>query len=507
MYHEIHRLKREGFKPCRIGLKLGLDRRTIKKYLAMSEEEFLDFKHRQQTRKKLLDKYEDYVRNRLEDCPEASAAQVHDWLKENFDDIIKVNEKTVFNYVLSIRNKYGIPKPFNYRDYAQVEELPFGKQAQVDFGEYNMTTEYGKRKKVYFFSMVLSRSRQKYVVFRDSPFTTLAAIDAHEKCFRFFEGIPAELVYDQDKLFLIDENKGNLMLTDEFRNYVLHRGFKSHFCRKADPQSKGKIENVVKYIKYNFLRGRKYIDVAILNGQAYQWLNRTANAKIHSSTKKTPGQEWMTEKEYLKPISDLFKTQQIVHSYSVRKDNTIVYKSNFYRVPLGTYKGEGTTVNVKFTDEDILIYDLSDNEIARYKIFTGKGKLVGNNNFKRDYSLKIDQLITKTSAMFNNTDTAKDYFQQVRSDNPRYIRDQLLMIKKMIEKYGMDVMEQALQFCIENKILKASDMESFAKNINVENQTIQTQAQETIKVRTLNKSVFKIVPQKSDISDYKNVMN
>ena len=242
----------------------------------MSEEDYLEYQYNQSTRRKLLDPYEDFVRTRLEDCPEASAAQVHDWLKEHHEDFIEVNEKTVFNFVLWIRNKHGIPKPFSHRDYQQVDQLPYGQQAQVDFGEYKMKTEEGRRKKVYFLSMVLSRSRQKFVVFQDRTFTTDATIEAHEKCFQFFNGIAQELVYDQDKLLLHDENKGNLMLTEGFRKYVHYRGFKLHFCRKADPESKGKIENVIRYVKYNFLRGRMYLDILSLNGEVYDWLYRTA---------------------------------------------------------------------------------------------------------------------------------------------------------------------------------------------------------------------------------------
>ena len=506
MYHEIQRLKRDGFSVAWISREVVLNRRTVKKYLTMSEEEFLEYKHRQLNRKKLLEPYEDYVQSRLEDCPQASSAQVHDWLKEHFDDFARVNEKTVFNFVLYVRDKYGIPKPFNYRDYAQVEELPYGRQAQVDFGEYNMTTEYGKRKKVYFFSMVLSRSRQKYVVFRDSPFTTVSAIDAHEKCFQFFQGIPRQLVYDQDKLMLVDENKGNLVLTDEFRKYVRHRGFKLHFCRKSDPESKGKIENVIKYIKYNFLRGRKYIDIDILNGQALDWLHRTANAKKHAATKKIPEHEWITERDYLSPTGDIFVANQTSRSYTVRKDNTIAYKGNFYRLPIGTYRGDRTIVSVKNADDHVVIYDTNNNEIARHKLYSGKGRLIGNNNFRRDYSLKIDQLIDEVSDRFTDPVLSKDYLQQVHRDNPRYVRDQLLLVRKMTEMYSMGVMSGALEFCVQNKILKVTDMESLAKKISIESNNAQTDPQEPIQVKTLNTSVFKIIPQKSNISDYKKLM-
>ena len=507
MYHEIHRLDREGFSCAWIGDHLVLDRRTVKKYLDMSEEEFLAFKHQQQNRKKLLDPYEGFVRERLEDCPEASAAQVHDWLKEHYDDLINVNEKTVFNFVLSLRQKHGIAKPFSCRDYAQVEELPYGKQAQVDFGEFNMTTEYGNRKKVYFFSMVLSRSRQKFVVFRDSPFTTQAVIVAHEKCFQFFQGMPEQLVYDQDKLILVDENKGNLVLTDGFRKYVQQRGFKLHFCRKADPESKGKIENVIKYIKFNFLRGRKYVDDATLNGQALEWLYRTANSKTHAATRKIPEQEWMIEKDHLKPFNEILVPQQPLQGYTVRKDNTIAFKGNFYQLPSGTYKGQGTIVNVRSSDEHIIIYDTSKNEMARYKPHTGKGKLIGNSNFSRDYSLKIDPLIDDVACRFNNPSLAQEYLQKVRANNPRYTRDQLLLIRKLTEQHDAETMKQALEFCLQNNIFKATDFEGLVKKISVENSSVQNENSQPIEIKTLSKSAFSIIPEKTNISDYKTLMN
>ena len=43
----------------------------------MSEEEYLDFVHNQQSREKLLDPYEDFIKTRLENCEDASTAQIH----------------------------------------------------------------------------------------------------------------------------------------------------------------------------------------------------------------------------------------------------------------------------------------------------------------------------------------------------------------------------------------------------------------------------------------------
>jgi len=45
-------------------------------------------------------------------------------------------------------------------------------------------------------------------------------------------------------------------LTEGFRSFCDSQPFKPVFCRKSDPELKGKVENVIKYVNYNFLRGR-----------------------------------------------------------------------------------------------------------------------------------------------------------------------------------------------------------------------------------------------------------
>ena len=102
-----------------------------------------------------------------------------------------------------------------------------------------MKTSQGIPLKVYFFAMSLSRT----------PFTTDLAVYAHELAFEYFSGVPRKIVYDQDKVFLVKENLGDLILTHGFRALVREHGFNPVFCRKSDPESKGKIENVVKYFR------------------------------------------------------------------------------------------------------------------------------------------------------------------------------------------------------------------------------------------------------------------
>ena len=508
MYHEVHKQHREGFKPAQIARELVMDRRTVKKYLVMSEDEYLDFIDNQLSRHKVLAPYENFVRTRLERCAEASAAQVHDWLKEHHEDFIDVDTKTVFNFVLYVRNKFGIPKPFNHRDFEKVPELPYGQQTQVDFGVQNMTTDEGKRKKIYFISFVLSRSRQKYNDYSDLPFTTAKSIDAHEEAIEFFGGITEYFVYDQDSVFLVDENKGDLIMTEGFRKYAAYRGFKLYFCRKSDPQSKGKIENVVKYTKYNFMRGRIFIDIPTLKGQSYAWLMRTANAKVHSTTRKVPHEEWLIERESLKPIVGSYTSAPSYSKRDVSKDNVISLKGNFYRVPRGTYRAPKTTVRIEMSDDNQLtIYNEKNKKIATHPIYpSGQGQTIGRSNYRMEVSIRIDQFIDEIASLFDDHEQAKVYFQKIREDKPRYIRNQLHTIKKLIGDFNMEIANQALMFCIENKVYKATDMVSVAKSIQVRQSQDDT-IKQPIDIKTINQTAQKIIPEKSNISDYQSLMS
>jgi Integrase core domain len=230
IYQKVHQLNRQGFSISYISNSLGLNWRTVKHLLSTQNEH--DYEQHLQNlaiRDKRLQPFENFVKTKLEKYPNTSCAQMHDWLKEHFPAFPKVAPRTVFNFVSFVRQKYQLPRQQAFRDCSLVEETPYGFQAQVDFGAYNLRDNLGKRIKVYFFTLVLSRSRYKYAWFSVAPFTSLSAIEAHEKAFAFIGGMPEVMVYDQDRVFMVDENKGDLILTEGFKAYVRERGFKVHF--------------------------------------------------------------------------------------------------------------------------------------------------------------------------------------------------------------------------------------------------------------------------------------
>lgn len=506
MYHEVHRMRREGYSISKINNLLGLHRNTIRKYLAMTEAAYEALLIKQSERRKELDSYEGFVRDRLKLYPETSAAQMYDRLKEHHPSLPKVNPKTIFNFVHWIRDKYNIPKLVVKRQHQVVEELPYGKQAQVDFGEYNMRSSTGQRVKVFFFTFVLSRSRYKYLWFTDRNFTTDLAIEAHEQAFNYIRGVPDEVVYDQDKVFIVSENSGDIILTNLFKSYIRSKSFTLHFCRKSDPQSKGKIENVVKYVKQNFLYNRTYYNIETLNDEAMRWLGRTANVIPHNVTQKVPHTEWIIEQPFLNEQQEIVRRSQAV-LYTVRKDNTISFKSNLYSLPLGTYAGRGAQVSVTIDEDTLHVTSITGEFICAHKLASGRGLKIINTDHKRDKTAAIGELIKAISLLTKIPYQASEWLKTIHIAKPRYVRDQLLLIRKSIESNEHELIAQTIQYCLANKIASAVDFDAI---IQQHHRTTTNSDQKVLPLNPLSGNHLNnaiLQPQKSSIGDYQDIVS
>ncbi len=263
-FAKIKEDKSKGFKKSQVSRNLGLDYKTINKYWNMTNEEYIDYVEKSKSRNKKVDKYKDIILDWIKEYRDISTAQIQDWLLERYDEL-DFKDRTLRLYVSSLREEYNLPKQENQRQYEAVPELPMGFQAQVDLGERWLKRIDGSKVKVYCFAMVLSHSRYKFLWWQDKPFTTLTFIDAHNKAFEYLGGLPKEIVYDQDRLLTVSENRGDIIYTEGFQNYLDNARFQIRLCRAYDPESKGKIEAVVKFAKYNFAKHRIFEDINSFN--------------------------------------------------------------------------------------------------------------------------------------------------------------------------------------------------------------------------------------------------
>ena len=127
------------------------------------------------------------------------------------------------------------------------------------------------------------------------------------------------------------------------------------------------------------------------------------------------------------------------------------------------YKGRGSQVRVKKEREQIIISDLSDKELCRHTIPAGKGQVVTNTDLRRDKQGAIEEIIGQVSQMFHDPLRARQYLQAIHGEKPRYIRDQLILIRQTIEMNDKQTVNEALAYCCQNSIYSAVDFKSLVK--------------------------------------------
>lgn len=508
VYMEIQQLIKQGFSKSKVAEKLGVSRSTVYRHLRRSPSEMAEWVESIQTRKKKLDPYKELILSWLRQHPDMSSAQVEDWLKERYKEL-EIGESTVRDYVKQLREEYKIMKESSPRDYEAIPDSPMGEQIQVDFGHTKQRTHDNKEVRLNFIAFVLSNSRYKYKEWLDRPYTTQDVIQAHENAFQWFSGIPRELVYDQDSLIVVSENGGDLILTKEFQQYKQTRKLNLRVCRKADPESKGRIENVVGFIKHNFAKHRVFHNIDSWNEQGWEWLNRTGNFKIHNTTKKRPVEVFSLEKQHLRPVSGnihFLNDYENSITRSVHKDNTIRYLSNRYSLPLGTFN-KHQTVSIKETDDrHLLIYQSDTGELlAKHQIPEGRGLLIKDRKHTRDRSKGIDAFIDTVANQFEETDVAHDYLDKLREKYPRYIRDQLQIILKETKQSNGQLLTAALRECIKRNLYSATDFSDivlYLKRQRREHDTGIDTAETVSPLNSLSGWVMETEAQKRNIAAY-----
>jgi len=302
------------------------------------------------------------------------------------------------------------------------------------------------------------------MIWQDRPFTTVDLIKVHEKAFKYFGGKPRQIVYDQDSIIVVNENAGDIIYTRQFDIYQQSEPFEIYMCRGSDPESKGKIENVIGFIKNNFAKNRLFYDLNRWNQEALAWLVRRGNGKQHNTTKRIPAIMFEEEQKHL--IPDLSrrlktKTDTTVSRRMVRKDNTIMYQANRYSVPLGTFKERGVSVDVYCTDRVLTIMNTETGEvIAKHDEAFKKGQLVQDWKHKRNRKIGLEEMANKVIDCFDEKEEATRFVDELKQRYPRYVRDQFQIMLDFSQCHSREELNATVGFCIAMDIYSANEFKS-----------------------------------------------
>lgn len=289
----LQHLLDEGLSKAAIARQLGVSRRVVYYWLASGQVERDIAVEAPRARRRGPTKLEPFhaiIGERLATYPELSAVRLFDEVRGAGypGGITQLRQ-----YVAGVRPR---PEPEPVVRF----ETPAGHQAQVDFATFRFP--WGKR---YALLVVLGYSRLLWMRFYARQ-TMRTVIDGLEAAFTFFGGVPHELLFDQMKAVVLEDQRpqGRLLENAEFLRFAHHWGFRIRACRPYRAKTKGKVERPISYVRQSFVYGREFLGDADLEAQGGTWLEQTANARIHGTTGEVPRQRFeRDERAVLHPLA------------------------------------------------------------------------------------------------------------------------------------------------------------------------------------------------------------
>ena len=291
---EIKILYKQGYSQRAIARELNISRNTVKRYLD-SDTYVPRYKNREK-KESVLDPFKEYIKDRI--------SKAHP---------IRLSGVVLFREIKELKYTGGITL---LRDYIRDEvyiasekeiqrfETQPGKQMQVDWGQMR-----GGINPLHAFVCVLGYSRMIYVVITDNMrYETLE--ECHRLAFEYFQGVPEQIWYDNMKTVVIQRDaygEGKHRFHKSFYQFAKEVGFIPKLCRPYRPQTKGKVERMVRYVRDNFYNPLSTklksiglsLDCETANMKIIHWLNDIANVRIHDTTKEKPVDRLKIEQPYL----------------------------------------------------------------------------------------------------------------------------------------------------------------------------------------------------------------
>ena len=359
---DILALHRQGHSMRWIARTLGIDHRTVKKYITQKKQPQYN---KQKRRESILAPFHQLIRDWLEENDYRAT-----WIYEKIKDLGYTGGYDTVRYFVR-----DVKKQKAQLAYIRFETEP-GRQAQMDWADFKVLNPDGGSFFVYLFVVLLGFSRAMFACFVERC-TLQAFMDSHIAAFHYLGGVPQETLYDNMRHVVIINKAGQRYFNPEIVDFAAHYGFNPQPCPPYSPWVKGKVERPIDYIRERFWRGYQFESIQKANNDMREWLDTVANQRKHGTHKQPVGLRWQQEKAFLGPLpaGDYDTSTKVFRK--VYRDCQVSYDANRYILP---HQVVGKQIMLKIKNNTIRFYD-DDRLLVTYQMPEGKHQLIGNPRF------------------------------------------------------------------------------------------------------------------------------
>jgi transposase len=395
-FHMLRDLYRQGLSISEIARQTGYNRRTVSKYV---NAKVPPVSRKPSAKPSKLDSYKDYIIQRLNSGP-LTACRIY---REIQDRGFTGKYTIVKDFVRKVRPPSSVPAVYRF-------ETKPGKQAQADWAECGRIEIDGNIQKLYCFNMVLGYSRMVYAEFTLS-IDTPTLIQCHLNAFNFFGGYPEEILYDNMKQIVIKRamKSSDSEWNTQFEQFFMHYGFVPRLHRPYRPQTKGKIENTVGFVKRDFFMGSSFSSFSDINNQLLSWLSRV-NKRVHGTTYEIPAERFKQEKlKAFDGVPSYIVIRELIRKIS--RDSHVSYNGNRYSVPY-IYAGREARVQIK---RDRIGIFVGLEKVCEHEILTGSHRISRN---KEHFRGLLSEILKENKAKSNQSSPILRFSDPVVESRP-----------------------------------------------------------------------------------------
>lgn len=363
---EVLRRSEAGQSGRQIATRMGLDRKTVRRYLEAIEAAGIG--DGTEVDERVLSALAQQVQGRDPRAPSEAwqaltiqRACIQGWLTQKPPlRLVRVHEllerKGVKVGYTTLRRFADKELGFRQREpTVLLDDPPPGQEAQIDFGLMGIVLdEEGRRRKLHVLVVTLSLSRYQFV-FPTFEQTTQVVCQGLDAAWRFFDGVVQRAVLDNASSMVVRAHPQSPTLNEAFSEYAQQRGLFIDPARVQHPKDKPRVENQVPYVRERWFAGEQLPrELSQLRQHAEQWCRDVAGARVHGTTRKVPREVYQTvEKPHMQPAPTAAFVVPQYYDAKVHPDHHLQVQKALYSVPT---RYIGKTMRVRSDGKTVRIY-------------------------------------------------------------------------------------------------------------------------------------------------------
>jgi transposase len=346
----MHRVERLSIRE--IHRRTGLHRATVRRALASDAPPA----YRRSPAGSKLDSFRDWICEQLD----AEPAMPSQRLRELAGELGYAGGKTIFDdYVREVRPRFLARRTFQRTLYRP------GELVQCDLWEPRepIAVGYGQLRRGWVVTMEVCWARviAGALIFSKQAPDILWGLG---RCLGRIGALPERLVWDREAAIAAGGRP-----TEAFAAFCGQLGVGWIILDRGDAQAKGVLERSHRYLRTNFLPGRRFANEADFQAQLDSWCDK-ANRRSHRTTRAVPGERLAQERVRMRPLPAVMPDVDRRFVIRVAQQPYLRWDRNDYSLDP---RLAGRRVEVRASQSEITAVALDTGEVAcrHRRVFAG----------------------------------------------------------------------------------------------------------------------------------------